>query len=112
MPPDRMIIEALQEERKSEAQAARETAVCSCGVPDCLTPDIYTDDDPHAGQTREGTIYWPASVSGGGGSAQCRLCRRPADVIVRPAGRFPDSYHYCAGCVNDAMERAEMGQTP
>jgi hypothetical protein len=57
---------------------------------------------------RGSAVQATASVSPARPGSLCRICRRPADALVTPPGRFVEGYNYCAGCVNDAMERAEM----
>lgn len=38
----------------------------------------------------------------------CRLCDNRAVLVCRPSGFSTDAYHYCASCVNDALERYDM----
>lgn len=46
------------------------------------------------------------TIASGSHSLKCRICGRRADLVVRPG--YADPYPYCARCVNDALERAEI----
>lgn len=50
----------------------------------------------------------PKVATFSGATIPCRVCREPADVILKP--RTNAEYFYCARCVNVAVERYELNR--